>query len=668
MQSLTQLPKPHSASFAQKTKKICGYHKMKKVNKDIIWTIALLVVLIIAIVFMTLYFLRQYESTLEAYQLHFSQRGHNNLGLYEGAGSVLLRLSEAGKDKAGRTMLVESRLMPYSDTSGLALDVSTPHSSTSQRYDQYQAPAASVIQVMIENLTGTPGEMKGKRFTDSSRGFSGRTPRTASGTLSALVHGVPYLETSRSKIQAATPTEFTGDKPTSIPLLSGVTLNRGYITHFHLTSLENWIAALLDDYSHLSDTAAIEEVERMKAQIIDSAKMTTLVYDLQEICGFTPNIANIYTFGKHVASGTRIKHREGIKLLRGGSISGKSFLTTAQRQECVLGTNWTLQRAERPTALADGRQVHHATTQKPNTGNYKCGGEGTGKHYCPKDLFFHFTCLLDLNGMHFRNSDSTDPSTRIVPAAQSLWGVTVANQKLAMTYINPVRQIPFHGEAYRNFQTMAMKKQKIAPTFADGDLDDSNILKKYGKNFYLADASIFVDSIGKALKKGLKTAKKVGQTAVNAFQAVSNVAGQAVTGLVGNAACHPCKMTINGSIEAGLTAVEEMTEADRESLTDVAGTVCDHAKSIATDMMEDGEGGVEDIIYNMLKDAALTAMTNKCKKVIKKKEAKIKSAIGMDDMSVNDIKAELTSEVCKDFCRDGKTEPLTLADSASLYD
>jgi hypothetical protein len=122
-------------------------------------------------------------------------------------------------------MLVESRLMPYSDTSGLALDVSTPHSSTSQRYDQYQAPAASVIQVMIENLTGTPGEMKGKRFTDSSRGFSGRTPRTASGTLSALVHGVPYLETSRSKIQAATPTEFTGDKPTSIPLLSGVTLN-----------------------------------------------------------------------------------------------------------------------------------------------------------------------------------------------------------------------------------------------------------------------------------------------------------------------------------------------------------------------------------------------------------------------------------------------------------
>ena len=72
--------------------------------------------------------------------------------------------------------------------------------------------------------------------------------------------------------------------------------------------------------------------------------------------------------------------------------------------------------------------------------------------------------------------------------------------------------------------------------------------------------------------------------------------------------------------------------------------------------------------HNMLKDAALTAMTNKCKKVIKKKEAKIKSAIGMDDMSVNDIKAELTSEVCKDFCRDGKPEPLTLADSASLYD
>jgi hypothetical protein len=191
---------------------------------------------------------------------------------------------------------------------------------------------------------------------------------------------------------------------------------------------------------------------------------------------------------------------------------------------------------------------------------------------------------------------------------------------------------------------------------------------QYGRNYYLADVSIFIDSIGSALKKGLKAAKKVGKTAVNAFQAVSNVAGQAVTGLVGNAACHPCKMSINGSIEGGLAVIEEMSGADREALTSVSDTVCSQASELANDMMSEADTGIESILYNMLKTAALAKLTKKCKKVIQKKESKIKSAIGMNDMSVNDIKTELTNEVCKDFCRDGKTKPLTLADSASLYD
>ena len=99
---------------------------MKVVRKDVIWGIALLIALIIAVVFMVLYLTRSFVTSLEAYQLHLTQRGQNGNGLYEGAGAVLLRLNEAGRDKAGKTLLVESRLLPYSDTSGFCLLYTSP--------------------------------------------------------------------------------------------------------------------------------------------------------------------------------------------------------------------------------------------------------------------------------------------------------------------------------------------------------------------------------------------------------------------------------------------------------------------------------------------------------------------------------------------------------------